>query len=902
MKKINLFPGNYRLAPVACAVIATLAAGVQPVCASDWFNPALLGGGAGKSHAGGASSAGLDEDTLQRLANGQQPPGTYVLDVYVNNRATGRRNVILTEDGPDHTLTPVLSVNEVLAMGVKSETLSESGKIDMVPENGDTPLKGILNHVPGTQVHFDFSRQRLNIQIPELIMVKEMSGATDPRFWDDGITALVSGYNFSAWHSQGQDNTDTDTDSAFLSLNNSLNLGAWRLHNFSTWTRSETSGDRAENHVTEEWESVNTWADRPIPQLKGMLSAGDYYTPSDVFDSVQFRGGQLASDEEMNPDYLNDFAPVVRGTAAGNAQVIIRQNGNIVYQTTVAPGPFTITDIPSSSLNGDFLVTVREADGTERSFIQGNSSVAVMQREGQLRYAFTGGKLRDTGTGSLEPEFMQGTLIYGLPHDLTVYGGLLGSQEYQAGNIGMGALLGVAGALSVDVTQAKTDRAGITGEETDGTDKGQAWRLRYAKSLAETGSTLSVSASHYSGDYWNFSDAYALDSENHNSTIITDDGILSVPVINDRARDDVQVSLTQYLGEDFGSLGLNASRKTFQDLEGEQTSVSLNWNVNVRGIGLGVGYQVSKWPDNEQDDERLVSLMVTLPLQQWLGTKHALYSASTYTHNDSGRQTLNNTVGGSLLEGNNLSWNVGQSSIRPGDEGGDNSNNGNMNLSYSGGQGRISGGYSYSPDNKQYDLGLQGGVMLTRYGLTLSQTPGETMALVRAPGADDVTVRYGTGITTDRFGNAVVPAQPYQRNKIDLDLLSAGENVSLSDTSRVVIPSRGAVVLAYYDTAIGYQMLMTLTRQGKPLPFGTMVSLVQKEEKDVEGGRATGGNGIVGDAGQVWMAGMPEEGTLNVVWGEGSAGTCTVRYQLNEAAIRAAEERRLPVETKGECS
>ncbi|NDO83783.1 hypothetical protein CJP72_24475 [Citrobacter sp. NCU1] len=124
-----------------------------------------------------------------------------------------------------------------------------------------------------------------------------------------------------------------------------------------------------------------------------------------MFDSIQFRGGggQLASDEEMNPDYLNEFAPVVRGTASTNAQVIIRQNGNVVYQTTVAPGPFTITDIPASSQSGDFYVTVQESDGKEHMFIQGNSAVAVMQRQGQLRYAVAGGSCAALGQTPVSP-------------------------------------------------------------------------------------------------------------------------------------------------------------------------------------------------------------------------------------------------------------------------------------------------------------------------------------------------------------------------------------------------------------------------------------------------------------------------------------------------------------------
>ncbi len=110
----------------------------------------------------------------------------------------------------------------------------------------------------------------------------------------------------------------------------------------------------------------------------------------------------------MYTDRQRSFAPVIRGTANSNARVTVSQNGNVIYQTTVAPGPFEISDLNSSSLSGDLYVTVREADGTTHSFVQGFSSVAVMQREGQLRYGLTAGRYRNSGQDSLTPGLLRG--------------------------------------------------------------------------------------------------------------------------------------------------------------------------------------------------------------------------------------------------------------------------------------------------------------------------------------------------------------------------------------------------------------------------------------------------------------------------------------------------------------
>lgn len=899
-----------RLTPVAAAVCLLLLPG-QSSAEEAWFNPALLGIDS-KGDGGGPKVAGVDEQALQRLANGQQLPGTYPVDVYLNGNFLSKQDVPMTADGPKGALTPSWSVNTLLAAGVKSSALAADGKLDMNPTAGDKPVQGILNHLAGTQVRFDFARQRLDFTVPEISLDRTLAGATDPRFWDEGLTAGAVDYDLSGWKSTARQPGAGDTDSAFLSLNNSASLGAWRAHNFSTWSynalaRNTDTLDTNRRYVTQKWQSVNTWLDRPVPAMKGLLSIGDRYTPSDVFDSVQFRGVQLATDEDMYPDIQRNFAPVIRGTATSNARVTVRQNGSVIYETTVPPGPFTITDIPSASLSGDLYVTVREADGTAHAFVQGSSSVAVMQRQGQLRFALTGGKLRSSGLSTREPQFLQGTAIYGLPYDLTAYGGLLGADGYQAGSLGLGSMLGVAGALSADVTVAKAriNDPLNPGSSTDST--GQSWRLRYSKALAETGTTLTLAAYRYSTrGYYSFTDANALSTAQNVITTFTPDGIVATPVVKGRARQEMQINLNQSLGEVLGSVGLNATRRTFWDLDSDQESVSANWNWNVKGVGVGIGYQLSRWPGSILKDDRLVSLMVTLPLSQWLygsSSTHSLYSASTATRDSGGRETLSNTVGGTLLADNRLAWSAGQTAVRAGS--GDNTtegSSGNLNTSYNGRAGKASAGYSQTRDARQVNAGLRGVIVATKYGVTLGQSPGETLALLHAPGASGVRVKTGTGIETDWWGNAVVPAQPYRRNRYDLDVLTAGQSVTLGDTSREVIPTRGAVAAAVYDTTVGHQVLMTLTKRGKPLPFGARVSLVRDGADDTgNSSDRDASGGIVGDAGQAWLTGMPDKGVLTVTWGEGAAGSCHVPFSLNEVAVKKAEDRHLPVAAEGTC-
>ncbi len=45
----------------------------------------------------------------------------------------------------------------------------------------------------------------------------------------------------------------------------------------------------------------------------------------------------LASSDAMLPDSQKGFAPTIRGIARTNAQVTVRQNGYVLYQTYVTP-------------------------------------------------------------------------------------------------------------------------------------------------------------------------------------------------------------------------------------------------------------------------------------------------------------------------------------------------------------------------------------------------------------------------------------------------------------------------------------------------------------------------------------------------------------------------------------
>ncbi|VTN11716.1 Outer membrane usher protein fimD precursor [Raoultella terrigena] len=71
-------------------------------------------------------------------------------------------------------------------------------------------------------------------------------------------------------------------------------------------------------------------------------------------------------------------------------------------------------------------------------------------------------------------------------------------------------------------------------------------------------------------------------------------------------------------------------------------------------------------------------------------------------------------------------------------------------------------------------------------------------------------------------------------------------------------------------TRRGAKALFTIGYRNEALPFGTVVTLADDQA-----------SGIVGDGGSLYLAGLPAEGTLSAVWGQGSDKKCVIKYRLN---------------------
>ncbi len=226
---------------------------------------------------------------LSRFENGQElPPGTYRVDIYLNNGYMATRDVTFNTGDSEQGIVPCLTRAQLASMGLNMASVAG---MNLLADDACVPLTTM---VQDATAHLDVGQQRLNLTIPQAFMSNRARGYIPPELWDPGINAGLLNYNFSG--NSVQNRIGGNSHYAYLNLQSGLNIGAWRLRDNTSW--SYNSSDRSSGSKNK-WQHINTWLERDIIPLRSRLTLGDGYTQGDIFDGINFRGAQLASDDNM---------------------------------------------------------------------------------------------------------------------------------------------------------------------------------------------------------------------------------------------------------------------------------------------------------------------------------------------------------------------------------------------------------------------------------------------------------------------------------------------------------------------------------------------------------------------------------------------------------------------------
>lgn len=810
-------------------------------CAEYYFDPALLqGSDFGKS---------LDLDRFNQRDNAL-PAGDYVLDVYLNNQLIRRQaSIALVKPEGDKTeVQPCLSP-ELIAVSAIRTTQN-------VTPNLCLPIDSLG---PKINWEVDLSSLRLNMVVPQAGLLHSPRGFIPVSEWDAGETALFLRHNTNFYHTE---NTDSHLryDYLWSNINGGLNLGLWQVRhqgNLRYADDNQTGGHYKYN-------AVATSVQRPLPQLDSIIAFGDNYTNSSLFGNLSFNGVKLSTDQRMWPQGKRGYAPEVRGVATTTAHVVVRQQGKVIYETTVAPGAFVINDLYNTRGQGDLTVDVVEANGQVSRFTVPYSAVPDSIRPGNWNYELAMGYVRQYY--SVENKFVEGVLQRGMSNVLTANMGSRLADNYQAFLAG-GVLATSVGAFGLNTV--------FSSAHVENNEKQQGWRVEasYSKTFT-TGTNLVLAAYRYStSGYRDLQDVLGVRRQEKNGTLYYSDTL--------NQRNNFSATLSQPMG-DWGMLSFTGSTSDYYNNASRITQLQLGYSNSWRDISFNISAarQRSTYSsryfssvndrdfDNESQrkyTENTVSLGISIPFD--FGSSRSQINLDMNRSRDSRTATVG--MSGTTGEKSSTSWAL-YSGIEHNNDSGDSSTWGG-NIEHRTSVGAFRAYASRGDSYQQYGLGMSGTLVAHRGGITAGPYTSDTFALVEAPGARGAEIRNGQGATVDRFGYAILPSlTPYRYNTISLDSQNMADDVELQGGSKRLVPYAGAISRVTFKTTHGKATLINTTLpDGSQPPMGADVT-------DSDGEAV----GIMGQGGQIYARIAAQSGVLFVKWGKNAAQQCQVWYQL----------------------
>ncbi|WP_227318561.1 fimbria/pilus outer membrane usher protein [Cedecea davisae] len=772
-------------------------------------------------------------------------PGNYKAQVFVNDINLGNENITFIDDGKGNVnlcMTP--AALRRINLNYKQLPAATVGQLEA---KSDECLQ-VKKLLPELSVNYDSGAQRLNLTIPQAYLHNIDNGYVSPEYWDDGISALMLGYqgNYYTMTSHGE-----RQDSAFVGLNAGLNLGAWQFRHNGNYSWMQKTGGS--------YRRVNTYVQRDLPAIGGRMIAGENNTSGNVFDSLPFRGVELRDEERMVPQSERGYAPEVRGIARTNAKVTVRQNGQIIRETTVAPGAFDIDDLYPNGYGGDLDVTVTEADGSVQHFSVPYASVAQLLRPGSHHFDVVIGQYNDT-RATKHRQLYQITYQRGLTNTFTGYGGLQSSNDdYYSVLMGTG-INTPFGALALDASQARTH---FNGQGSDNSSiSGQSYRITYSKFVPETKSNFSIAAYRYStSGYLDYSTAMQMQNEVENGRS---------PKNIYHAKNRFTTTLNQGLPDGYGQLYVTGYAQDYWNKEtGSDLQYQLGYNNSIKSVSFGLNAGRTRNGSGKMETTFMLNMSMPLGGTGTSNTPNLTAALSRDTSGNYGQQ-----VGLSGTAGQEHQFSYGATASHYGNGAGTSGSlNGQYRSQYSNLSGSIGKGKSYSSAS----AGASGTLIAWSEGVVATPYSSNTFAVIDADGASGASVGNYTGVKVDHFGHAAVPyLNPYEMNEVALDPKGIPQTIELENTSQRVAPHEGSVVKIKFATRRGFPLLLTLNKSQAGIPFGAEVT-------DTRGNNV----GIVGQGGAIYARVEAESDILHVRWGTDADSQCNVRYALSKEQMKS---------------
>lgn len=719
------------------------------------------------------------------------PTGRYAVDTFINGKKLGTYQIdFLSSDGGVKPCIPESILDKVI--------LKNRAFLQMKLKKTCVNLSEIF---PGAQVNYDYEDEKLIITIPQVYLQQHPEGFIDPARWEQGINALSVNYSLSASHYLYRNHPSLSL--VYGNLLTTLRLGAWRFNTYD----AVTAGSQQSTGITH----MQVSAQRSVGMLLSEFSVGDLNTSGEIFDTTSLRGAILRTDERMLPMTMKGYTPEIRGIANSNAVVTIKQNGNVLYEQTVPPGEFNISNLVALGYGGDLEVTVTEMNGAIRTFSVPYGSIPQLLRKGYFKYALAAGNVKNNGLAS-KPFFLESTLQYGVGNDITLYGG----GQTSVGNVYSAIISGLAinttlGAFSVDVAKSFVPANVGKASEIGGMDNARL-KFSYAKLYNPTGTQLNLANYYFSGEnYYSFNDALQIQGARQRG---------DQQWQPERYRHRFDATISQQLSDGWGNLSLSGwwERKAQADnADNTKSSYLLTYSNNIQAINYNLSINRSFIYHNKKDTATLFNLSVPFGFKS--SSRPSLLAGVSYSNVES--QFRTSLSGNRQLDDASMNFATWFSQSNRG------YSNFGLNVGHTGQA--LQKSISYSQSMGSYSLGgsLSGGLLLHSDGIQVMPWIGDTVALVHAPGAEGARLMGNKYSRINKNGYGVISSlTPYEENTLMLNIKGAPLGFDTEEDGQIVVPTAGAVVKRTFKNKYGSSNAVIARikdNKGSWLPFGTQI-------------------------------------------------------------------------------
>ncbi|VFB09617.1 type I pilus usher protein FimC [Aeromonas salmonicida] len=595
----------------------------------------------------------------------------------------------------------------------------------------------------------------------------------------------------------------------------SSNLSLNGYANFDAW-RFRSNTDIVEDSAGKiNAHTGSVYAYRPIIDSKSVLYAGRKSTQSQLFKSRFFTGAEYISQPLLYSPEQTTQVPTISLFLLENSIVRLYQDNQKIYESYYFAGNHEINDYASIS-RSDIDVEIQDDSGNKKYLTVPNRLDFASVKKGTSYYYFGGGS-----ENMNNDNFVSATHQYGVMDWLSVlYGAEISST---------GISLGIGTDISLDEYGGSSIKA-IKEIDSKYID------VSYNKLFHDYSSALFLKHKTY------FDNIDVLDRNSHKY---------------------VKNSSSVYINNHFNDYPVNANVALTQSSYSNSSKI-IQGSVGIHGAAYDVNYNVNYTRilyNTDKNTDNTFGISISVPLN--------------FSKLDQASITRSfNAGGGSTSISTSASYDKGSWATYARHQDNSSALSYGGSASYHTGVSELKGFISRSQSSENFRTGAKGGILVSEYGMKLTENITENMMLIHTPSVEGIKYTQDKYESSNNNGLAILAnSHPYSVAKATVDVGSVPENVELPTLSISAVASEGAVIYRQLTANRGIPLLIDIMNDSDiKIPFGARAS--------IDGN--TNFSMAEGD-GKIFIPAMPLDGKkIYLSW---NGGGCSITFDTDKLVL-----------------